>query len=52
MKTGYICTNYFRGKDGQGTCDTECQWWKDGCVCAKGSDKWDKLEHYTGRCYG
>ena len=41
MKTGYECTNYFRGKDGLGTCDTECQWWQEGCPCAKGSTKWD-----------
>ena len=46
------CTNYFRGKDGKGTCDSECQWWKDGCPCAKGTDKWDGKEHYTKRQVG
>ena len=41
-ETGYECTAYFRGKDGKGTCDTDCQWWNDGCNMAKGS------EHYDG----
>jgi len=47
MKTGYECTSYFKGIDGLGTCDTECQWWHDGaCPCAKGSKSWDGKEHY------
>jgi len=47
METGYECTAYFRGRDGKGTCDDECQWWRDeGCVCAKGSKLWDGKEHY------
>jgi len=47
MKTGYECTCYFKGIDGLGNCDDECQWWiKDGCVCAKGSKLWDGKEHY------
>ena len=42
MKTNYECTAYFKGKDGLGNCDTECQWWVDkGCVCAKDSVLWD-----------
>lgn len=49
MNTGFECTNYFRGKDGLGTCDTECQWWKGSCPCAKGSKEWDGKEHYTKR---
>ena len=49
MKTGYICTNYFRGIDGLGNCDTECQWWTGSCPAAKGSKEWDGLEHYTER---
>lgn len=40
-KTGFICTAYFMGRDGKGTCDTCCQWWNNGCPCAKGSGKWD-----------
>lgn len=48
MKTGYECTAYFKGIDGLGTCDDECQWWiEEGCVCAKGSKSWDGKEHYT-----
>lgn len=41
--TGYECTNYFRGKKGDGVCDTGCQWWNDdlGCPCAKGSKNYD-----------
>ena len=41
--TGYICTAYFGGKDGKGTCCTECQWWNDDdeCPCAKGSKSYD-----------
>ena len=43
--TGYICTMYFKGRDGLGTCCTDCQWWNDDeeCPCAKGS------KHYDGR---
>ena len=41
IKKGFICTAYFKGKDGMGTCDTKCQWWNNGCVMAKGSKKWD-----------
>ena len=45
MKTGWECTAYFRGRDGLGTCDDECQWYhKEGCVTAKGSKLWDKKE--------
>ena len=44
METEYICTAYFRGKDGLGTCDTECQWWNGSCPCAKGSEAWDGEE--------
>jgi hypothetical protein len=40
-QTGYECTNYFGGSDGEGTCDTECQWWQGCCPCAKGSPEWD-----------
>jgi len=48
MKTGYECTCYFKGIDGRGTCDDECQWWrKEGCVCAKGNKLWDGKEHYA-----
>ena len=43
---GIECTNYFRGIDGLGTCDTKCQWYiPDKCPCAKGQDSWDGLEH-------
>ncbi|MEW6096198.1 MAG: hypothetical protein AB1567_06705, partial [bacterium] len=38
------CTAYFKGRDGLGTCDTDCQWWqefKGKCPCAKGSLFWD-----------
>lgn len=44
--TGYICTNYFNGKDGLGTCNTSCQYWNDDneCVCAKGSKNWDGIK--------
>lgn len=52
-KTGYECTAYFRGIDGLGTCDDNCQWWRyigdtyeKGCVCAKGSKLWDGKEYY------
>ena len=24
---GKTCYAYFRGRDGEGTCDTECQWY-------------------------
>lgn len=48
MKTGYECTAYFKGIDGLGNCNDECQWWHDGaCPCAKGSEVWDGKEHYT-----
>jgi hypothetical protein len=43
-ETGFECTAYFRGRDGRGTCDTECQWWNDGCNMAKGSEHWDGEE--------
>jgi len=44
--TGYICTNYFKGKDGLGTCNTACQYWNDDneCLAAKGSKNWDGIE--------
>ena len=42
MKTYYECTAYFKGIDGLGSCDDECQWWHNGaCPCAKGSKEWD-----------
>ena len=48
MNTGYECTCYFKGIDGKGTCDDNCQWWtKEGCVCAKESKLWDGKEHYA-----
>jgi len=47
MKTGYECTAYFKGIDGEGTCDTKCQWWNDGCICAKDHYFWDGKEHYS-----
>jgi len=48
MKTDYECTAYFKGKDGLGDCDDECQWWKEeGCVCAKDSKLWDGKEYYA-----
>lgn len=43
-ETGHRCTAYFKGRDGLGTCDTNCQWWNDGCVCAKGHPKWDGID--------
>ena len=48
MKTGYECTASFKGNDGLGDCDTDCQWWHiwGGCPCAKGSEAWDGKEHY------
>ena len=49
MKTNFECTNYFLGIDGKGTCDTGCQWWKDGCPCAKGHSAWDGKAHYSQR---
>ena len=41
--TDYICTAYFQGRDGLGTCATGCQWWSDEheCPCAKGSKSYD-----------
>lgn len=40
---GVECTAYFRGKDGLGTCDTECQWYVAPglCPCGKGTKVWD-----------
>ena len=31
------CTASFKGKDGFGTCDSKCQWYRKGrnCVCSK-----------------
>ena len=50
MKTNWKCTAYFKGKDGLGTCDDECQWFnKEGCACGKGSKLWDEEKHYTKR---
>jgi len=45
--TGYICTAYFKGRDGQGTCSTKCQWWNDDdeCPVAKGSKNYDGLKN-------
>jgi hypothetical protein len=46
----WICTAYFQGIDGLGTCNTKCSWYnKEGCPAAKGCPKWDGLEHYTKR---
>lgn len=28
-----ICNAYFKGIDGLGTCDTECQWYYEDCPC-------------------
>lgn len=28
-----ICYAYFRGSDGLGTCDNQCQWYKEGFDC-------------------
>lgn len=25
------CNAYFKGSDGLGTCDTECQWYSEDC---------------------
>jgi len=46
--TGYTCTAYFKGKDGQGKCSTGCQWWNDdlGCPCAKGSPEYDGQDEH------
>jgi len=30
---GKTCYAYFRGCDGQGTCDTDCQWYREGKDC-------------------
>ena len=30
---GYKCHAHFRGSDGNGTCDTDCQWYHDGVPC-------------------
>ena len=30
---GKTCHSYFRGCDGQGTCDTDCQWYCEGHDC-------------------
>ena len=30
---GHKCFAYFGGKDGEGTCDTECQWFLEGSDC-------------------
>jgi len=43
-KTGYKCMAYFKGIDGLGTCDKDCQWWRDGgCPCAMGSESYDGI---------
>lgn len=41
------CHAYFRGKDHQGTCDTDCQWWDGryleddyGCPMWTPREKW------------
>ena len=46
MKTNYKCTTYFKGIDGKGTCDDQCQWWHNGCPCAKGHPDWDGEEYH------
>ena len=52
MKTGYECTAYFKGIDGFGACDDECQWWRqNGCPCAKDSKLWDGKDHNTMEHY-
>lgn len=45
------CHSYFRGIDGLGTCDTECQWWLNdyltddfGCFMWTPREKW-KTNH-------
>ena len=30
---GHKCLAYFGGKDGQGTCDTTCQWFRENSDC-------------------
>ena len=30
---GVTCTRYHGGIDGEGTCDTRCQWWVTGYAC-------------------
>lgn len=30
---GVECTRYHRGIDGEGTCDTRCQWSREGYAC-------------------
>jgi len=29
------CNAYFKGEDGLGTCDTECQWYNKDCPVSK-----------------
>ena len=29
-----MCNAYFKGIDGLGTCDTDCQWESKDCPCA------------------
>lgn len=44
-KKNWKCTAYFKGRNGLGVCDTECQWYhKEGCPCAKGSKLYDGKE--------
>lgn len=45
---GKTCYAYFRGSDGKGTCDTDCQWWIAeyfnnfrGCPMWIDRKKWD-----------
>lgn len=45
MRNNFICTAYFRGDDGLGHCNTDCQWWNGGCPCAKGSNDWDGKDY-------
>ena len=30
---GHECYAHFRGRNGNGTCDTECQWYREGNPC-------------------
>jgi hypothetical protein len=32
------CNAHFRGIDGQGTCDTKCQWYRPKTKCPNGSE--------------
>ena len=40
---GIECSRYHRGIDGNGTCDTRCQWWVKGHACPfwVGEEEWE-----------